>query len=137
MAIVNTWSSQLIPENPKKVMIMLCILLYSFEARRLLRRFSLCASPFNPSYQLFDKTTFDINNSHGNFLVLVAMEKVYIYLTFFHYLLPGDLLWVHVHTRNASLWRLVEDPTISLLRGMIQKFWSLPCSFVQRHFWEA
>ena len=23
------------------------------------------------------------------------------------------------------------------LRGMIQKFWSLPCSFVQRQFWKA
>ena len=45
---------------------------------------------------------------------------------------PVDYLPIHTHKsyNNIHLFGIIEFK----LRGMIQKFWSLPCSFVQRHF---
>ena len=38
---------------------------------------------------------------------------------------------------GRKLYKQSRGSEKEILRGMIQKFWSLPCSFVKRHFWEA
>ena len=102
------------------------------------RKFSLEWTAFNWSLKMYINLYKSVS---VNCLPVCSSIYVYIWATarlnYCKYIC-FLIIWCVEPLPTLQLYRSHMMPRIlSHLRGMIKKFWSLPCIFVQRHFWDA